>query len=178
MKTLLIEDIERPVHRDLSARFESPLPRQSMSGVADTRQVEPLYRSTRLKLEYSERYATTSLLIYAQSREALPTGAFRIYGWRPQGETSIMKSTLQYERYQGYDWIELEPQKLGNGGFENVYAISVAHQWSWLQIACFSQLLSFGIYQSPNPLTNLITPDDPYLEAVAPDAFIADDFEA
>jgi hypothetical protein len=178
VKTILIEDIERPKNRDLSARFESPLPRQSMSGVADTRLVEPLYRSTRLGLTYNERYQNTNLLIYAQAREALPTGAFRIYGWRPQQNTSIMKSTLQYKRYQGYDWIEVEPQKLGNGGLENVYAISIVHQWSWLQIACFSQLLSFGLYMSPSAVTNLIEPDDPYLEYEAPEPFIIDDFEA
>jgi len=177
VKTIIIEDLERPRFRDLSARFDWPLPRQTMSGVRDTRYAEPLYRSVRLPLNYDANHTAPFLLIYAQAREMMPTGAFRVYGWRYQQDTSIFKSTTQYQRYQGYDWIDLEPQKLGNGGLENTYAISVGHQWAWLQIACFSPLLSFGLYMSPNALTNIIYPDNAYLEATDADAFIADDFE-
>jgi hypothetical protein len=177
MKKIMIEDFARPTHRDTSVLFSWPLLRQTASGFPDSRGILPAYRSLRLKIPYDVKHPGTYLLIKAHGAETLPSGSLRVYGWRDPQPPVNFKNTVQYKRVDGFDWIDLEPSKLGGFGSESVFALSVADRWRWMQLACFWPCLSVSVMLSENPMTNVIKPANVYEEATPLDDFITDDFQ-
>jgi hypothetical protein len=128
------------------------------------------------KLKYEDNEANTYLVIHANASIEVSAGAVHVYGWRNPGDFSASKSSLQYARYEGFDFIDLAAIKLGNAGDQTVFALSVAGRWRWLQIAVFWPINQFTLYKSNEPLTNIITIDDAPAPLVVEDVAIADDF--
>lgn len=177
MKTIVTEDIGRPLYRDLSSQYAWPLPKRTASGVLDSRGITPIYRSVKLHVPYDERHAATYLMLQVNSADVIPSNTLRIYGWRDPQPASLFKSSVQYRRFQGMDYIDLEPIKLGEGGAESIFALSVGHQWRWIQLVCLWPASSISIFLMPEPLTNVIYPDNPFIESPPLDDVIGDDFE-
>lgn len=177
MKTIFIEDFARPKYRDTTVPFVWPLRKLTASGFADSRSILPAYRSLRVKIPYDAQHLKTFLIFKMHSDIALPSGAIRVYGWRDPNTYVQRMSTLQYQRVENFDWIDLEPIRLGGVGSESVFALSVEHQWRWFQLACFWPTLSCSILLSEESRTNIIKPDDACYQAPPADPFVSDDFQ-
>jgi hypothetical protein len=127
-------------------------------------------------LTYPDGMDNTYLAIHANCSQQIAAGAIHVYGWRNPGNFSPNKSSLQFIRYEGFDFIDLSAIKLSSIGDQSIFGLSVAGRWRWLQIAVFWPVDQFTVYMTDSPLTNIITIDDAAEPLVLTDTAISDDF--
>jgi hypothetical protein len=175
MKLILVEDLNRPLRRDPSVKCCWPLP-EIAPQTNDSRFIFPAYRSLMIPMSYGNSSDNTYLLLQANSDTEIPVGAIHIYGWRDAQPYSSSKSTLQYERVDNLDFVDLTMIKLGSGGQQSVFALAVSGQWRWIQIAVFWPMYQFSLYQTDVPQGNIVSIENAPAPIVVEDIAISDDF--
>jgi hypothetical protein len=176
LKTIFTEDFSRPKYRDTSVPYIFPLPEQTASGHDDSMSITPAYRSVQVPVPYDSIHTGSYFLIKLSSAKPAPSGAVRIYGWRAPQAFISNPTTIQYSRYEGYDFIDLEPTSLSKYGPDSTYAISISDSWQWVQLACFWPAQSVAFFLSDKPITGIVSPDNATQVLPTPEPFIADNF--
>jgi hypothetical protein len=175
MKKILIEDFSRPKYRDRSIEFAYPLPKHTYSG-DDSLDVIPAYRSVRLAVAYDASHPSSYFMIKLHGEVPLPSGSIRLYGWRAPGAYVTTQTTPQYSRIGGYDLLDAEPICLNQYGPDSVFAFSTSDTWLWIQLGCFYQSKSVGLFLSETALSNIIVPANAYQTVSPSDTYIEDNF--